>query len=94
MKVGDRVFHRTLDSFGTIDRIDRDGTHVTFEKQYRTRAGLLVNSKGIYDRRWFELRPDTLIPAEQANTPRAEPSNLPRGWSRDEHGNLTRTVGE
>ncbi len=54
---GNRVYHRLLQEYGTVDRV-LDGTvNVTYD------PGKL---KGEYDQDWFRLHPDLLVKTDRA----------------------------
>lgn len=60
-KTGDKVRHRAMNELGVVQGIDPiDGTVTVV---YETTKGL-GRITGIYDRRWFQIYPRELVPAD------------------------------
>lgn len=64
MRIGDRVFHRGMGEYGTVDNISRDGISVKYDRKSEKTG---ENWCGLYDSNWFRLYPDGLVLTDKAS---------------------------
>lgn len=70
---GDRVFHRSMGEYGTVDKVEGETVFVTYDRtspSTKPRQGHKARSEqhwvGQYDRNWFLTHPDMLVRTDRA----------------------------
>ncbi len=74
MKKGDRVYHRIMEEYGTVDRADGGVVFVIFDREspaVEAKQGQKARPAhrwtGEYDENWFRICPDMLVVTDSAN---------------------------